>query len=330
VNPCGFPLLPAFLSFYLGTDERRLPAAPTRAIQGLFVGALVTAGFLGLFAVVGLPVSFGVGAVTRSVPGTGLATGVVLVLAGLLTIIGVRLRLPRQLQIRATRERSIGAMLMFGVGYGAASLGCTLPLLLTLVGASLGGAKVAVFVAYGVGMGVVLMALSVLIALLREGAARALHPALPYMNRLGGRDPAHAVRRIPGLLLGTLSLRRQRDPRRRPGRELRDPLLGPDQDLRGRAWIHHRRGRGSDRHLRGADRTLAVATTRIDPGSGGTMTRALAAALALVLALAAGCGSSSSRSGRSQLADLRGIDQLKALFNAHTGEPRLVILVSPT
>jgi len=25
VNPCGFPLLPAFLSFYVGADENVLP-----------------------------------------------------------------------------------------------------------------------------------------------------------------------------------------------------------------------------------------------------------------------------------------------------------------
>ncbi len=49
VNPCGFPLLPAFLSFYLGADERRLPSAPTRVLQGPLVGALVTVGFLGFF-----------------------------------------------------------------------------------------------------------------------------------------------------------------------------------------------------------------------------------------------------------------------------------------
>ena len=32
INPCGFPLLPAFLSFYLGADEWRLPSAPTRVV----------------------------------------------------------------------------------------------------------------------------------------------------------------------------------------------------------------------------------------------------------------------------------------------------------
>ena len=65
INPCGFPLLPAFLSYYLGADERRLPAAPTGVLQGQLVGGLVTVGFLGFFALVGLPVSYGVAAIAH-------------------------------------------------------------------------------------------------------------------------------------------------------------------------------------------------------------------------------------------------------------------------
>jgi len=187
VNPCGFPLLPAFLSFYLGADEQRLPSASSRVLQGLVVGCLVTLGFLGFFAVVGLPVSYGVGAIARAVPWAGLATGAALALAGLLTLLGGQLRPPAHVRVHPRRERRLGAMLLFGVGYGAASLGCTLPLFLTLVGASLSdGGKITAFLAYGAGMAVVLMALSVLVALAREGATRAMRPLLPYMNRIAG------------------------------------------------------------------------------------------------------------------------------------------------
>jgi hypothetical protein len=34
--------------------------------------------------------------------------------------------------------------------------------------------------------------------------------------------------------------------------------------------------------------------------------------------------------GPRQLTDLRGIGQLRALFNTRSGEPRLILLVSPT
>jgi cytochrome c-type biogenesis protein len=187
VNPCGFPLLPAFLSFYLGAKEERLPAAPTRVLQGLLVGALVAAGFLGLFAIVGLPVSYGVGAVARAVPWAGLATGGLLALVGLLTLAGRTLRPPLSVRVRVGRERGVGAMVLFGAGYGAASLGCTLPLFLTLVGASLSdGGRVTTFAAYGTGMTVVLMALAVLVALAREGAARVVRSLLPHMSRISG------------------------------------------------------------------------------------------------------------------------------------------------
>src|SRR5262249_16945288 len=78
----------------------------------------------------------GVGAIARAVPWAGLATGAALALAGLLTLLGRQLRLPTYLRVQPRREQRLGAMLLFGVGYGAASLGCTLPLFLTLLGAS--------------------------------------------------------------------------------------------------------------------------------------------------------------------------------------------------
>lgn len=188
VNPCAFPLVPAFLSFYLGADEQRLPAAPTRALQGLLVGALVAAGFLTVFAVVGLPLSLGLSAIADAVPWLGLATGAALAATGVLALAGISVRLPSSLQLRLSvrRSRTAGAMFLFGIGYGAASLGCTLPIFLALIGASLGAAKLTIFAAYAAGMTLVLMALAVTVAFTRQGIARFLRRLLPHINRLAG------------------------------------------------------------------------------------------------------------------------------------------------
>src|SRR3954462_8981839 len=93
LNPCGFPLLPAFLSFYVGADESQLPRASTRVLQGLFVGGLASLGFVGFFALLGLPIGFGVGVVARAVPWAGLVTGALLVAAGLVAVSGGRVAL---------------------------------------------------------------------------------------------------------------------------------------------------------------------------------------------------------------------------------------------
>jgi cytochrome c biogenesis protein CcdA len=98
-------------------DERRLPPAPTRVVQGLVVGSLVTVGFLGFFVLVGLPITYGVGAIARAVPWAGLATGAALALAGVFTLLDRRLRLPVRLHVRRRRERRLGVMLLFGIGF---------------------------------------------------------------------------------------------------------------------------------------------------------------------------------------------------------------------
>jgi cytochrome c biogenesis protein CcdA len=181
VNPCGFPLLPAFLSVYVGAREERLPPVGGRVLQGLLVGALVTAGFLGVFVAVGLPVAYGASRVADVLPWAGVGLGGLLVAAGLLTLAG---RGPR-VNVRWGARR--GGPLLFGAGYGVASLGCTLPIFLAVVGAAAGsGSTLLVFAAYGAGMALVVTALAVAAALLREGLARGLRRLLPHMNRISG------------------------------------------------------------------------------------------------------------------------------------------------
>ena len=189
LNPCGFPLLPAFLSFYVGTDDSRLPSAASRVAQGLQIGVLVTAGFLGVFTLIGLPITLGANAVARLIPWVGLAVGALLVIVGATALAGKTVRLTHAPS--AHRDgRSRAAVVVFGAGYGLASLGCTLPLFLTLVAASLTSdgtaSSVVVFTAFGAGMGVVMMALAVAAAFARHGLTRVLRTALPWLSRVSG------------------------------------------------------------------------------------------------------------------------------------------------
>lgn len=189
INPCGFPLLPAYLSYYVGADDEALPRAPSRIAQGLLAGLLVTAGFLAVFAIVGLPILYGAGFVADAVPWVGAAIGVMLAIAGLVALVTGHLGVGVRNPLRVGRDRGVATMVLFGVGYGIASLGCTLPLFLVLVGASLGaesGDSLLVFAAYGLGMALVLTALSVAAALARHGLARGLRKLLPYMSRIAG------------------------------------------------------------------------------------------------------------------------------------------------
>ncbi len=190
VNPCGFALLPAFLSFYVGAEEDHLPSASSRTMQGLIVGAVVAAGFLAVFAVIGLPLALGAGALTRAVPWLGIGIGVALTATGVAMVIGKKPSLSLRNPIRVERNRSPKTMLLFGIGYGIASLGCTLPVFLAVVGAAAATSGIAgsvtVFAGYGAGMAIVLMALSLGASMVRSGLARRLKSMMPHTGRITG------------------------------------------------------------------------------------------------------------------------------------------------
>lgn len=188
VNPCGFPLLPAFLSFCVGADEDSLPRAPTRVGQGLLVGLLVAAGFLGVFALIGVPIAYGVTRLTSAIPWAGLAIGIVMVFMAMAGLAGRSIYLSPRRPLAVKRRRRPATMLWFGAAYAVCSLGCTLPIFVALVGASLATASLLegtiVFGAYGFGMATMLMALSLGAALARDGLARRLKRLLPHMQRI--------------------------------------------------------------------------------------------------------------------------------------------------
>jgi cytochrome c-type biogenesis protein len=190
INPCGFAMLPAFLGMYAGAREEQLPSGPTRLAQGVATGLLVAAGFLAVFAAVALPIIYGATQIVRAVPFAGIALGFAMILFGIATAVGFHVRLSIANPVQPGEERKPKAMFLFGMGYGIASLGCTLPVFLAVVGASLatGGAAegLQVLIAYGFGMTVVLVVLAVAAAMLREGIARGMRRLLPYMDRISG------------------------------------------------------------------------------------------------------------------------------------------------
>ena len=190
INPCGFAMLPAYLSFFVGAGDGQLPSASSRAALGLKTGMLVTAGFLVVFAVVGVPITYGATRIVRGVPWAGIAIGVFLVGIGVATLLGRGISLTFANPVRVKGSRGPRTVFAFGLGYGIASLGCTLPVFLAVVGASLAtqgsGAALIVLTAYGLGMAVMLIIFSTGAALFRDGLVRAVRRLLPHMHTITG------------------------------------------------------------------------------------------------------------------------------------------------
>lgn len=187
VNPCGFAMLPAYVSMFLGTgeDEDLSPGMAT----GLRVGGSVTIGFLVLFSGVGLLISIGMQWVLGYVPWVALVIGVALFALGVAVLRGYHLT-ARVVSVRTKKGRSFLAMSGFGVAFGTASVSCTIPIFLAVVGLSTRAPNLVdgwlVFVAYAAGMGVVLTAIAVALATSRQVLMTRMARALPHIERVGG------------------------------------------------------------------------------------------------------------------------------------------------
>jgi len=181
VNPCGFPLLPAYLALFArgGTAG---PGPLSRTARGLGAGAGVCAGFVAVFGALGAAVESGARVVVDWAPWAMVPFGAAMAGFGVLVLLG---RAPH-LSLPVPRARSgrpgVVAMASFGVAYAVASLSCALPLFLAAVAGSFTRAGplagLGTFAAYALGMGLVLMVASLVVS--HAGAA-----ALRRASRLG-------------------------------------------------------------------------------------------------------------------------------------------------
>ncbi len=189
VNPCGFAMLPAYLSYFLGAERGQQPAQ-AGVVRALAVGAVVSAGFMVLFAVAGMALSWLSVSVYGIAPWITLVIGTALVAVGLAMLAGWEPSFGLPKLERGGDDRTLVSMFLFGISYGIASLGCTLPVFLATVSGTFERANVAsgvaVYVAYALGMTMVLVALTVTLALARRSLLHGLHRVLPYVTRVAG------------------------------------------------------------------------------------------------------------------------------------------------
>lgn len=190
VNPCGFAMLPAYLSYFMGIqeEERSRPAVLRSA---LIVGAVVSLGFLVVFGIAGVVIS-GISTTVANdwIPWLALAVGGGLILLGVAMLRGFELKVGLPRAGRASTVRSYRNIFVFGTSYAVASLSCTLPVFLTLIATQFSRRSFAegllLFAVYAAGMATVLLAVTIILALGKQSLVTRLRGAGAHINRISG------------------------------------------------------------------------------------------------------------------------------------------------
>lgn len=191
VNPCGFLMLPTFISYHLGTKEDGYYDRPAlrRALKALTLGLVATAGFLAILAVVGTIIAAGGQWLIGVFPFAGIAIGgAMAILGGYLLVTRRSLGIMAASRVTVSPERNLRNVFLFGIAYATGSLSCTLPIFLVVIGSSLASQGIAnsfvQFIGYGLGMGTILIAVMMGTALFQGTVSRSLRRAMPYIHRM--------------------------------------------------------------------------------------------------------------------------------------------------
>jgi len=207
-SPCAFPLLPGYMTYYLGRESKEEADRKALIRKAAIGGIVAAAGVLIVYAIMGLFVA-GAGEVIK--PYVGYMQPVV---AALILVMGIvmltRFELPLY-RITALfnplvdgAKRGLGrltgrggeesgqyvGLLGYGAGYGAASLGCHAPIFIAVVMAGLVaggvGSAMLAFIMYALGMGLFLVIVTVMVGMAKTQLVKRMTQWMPMIKKASG------------------------------------------------------------------------------------------------------------------------------------------------
>lgn len=193
--PCAYPLLPGYISYYLGqttdSDESpnttRQPSNRARLGRALVVGTLVSVGVFGSYGLLGAVAAVFGTRLLGDIAVLELVVGGLLVGLGTAMAAGYEFPTPR-VQLPVRRDSGMNYV-GFGILYAAAAAGCTAPVFVGVTAAAFGaggGVGFLTLFAYATGLALPLVGVTVATAFGRDALVDRLSNRTGQIHRIAG------------------------------------------------------------------------------------------------------------------------------------------------
>jgi cytochrome c-type biogenesis protein len=179
--PCSLPMLPSYVAYYMNLGQRR--GSP---LTYLGLSLATVAGFSSIYILVGFLPSLGVSRLTEKVSAATPIIGILLVVIGLVTAFSDVFNMVHIIRPTATGSIGVRGLLIYGIGYGAASMSCSLPIFILLVLQSTSSdftSVLANFVAYCVGAAAMIVPLTFAVAYSNQVLVERFMGLLPHVKK---------------------------------------------------------------------------------------------------------------------------------------------------
>lgn len=121
LNPCGFAMLPAYLSYFMGTQQDEELSRTASIRRALVVGGVMSLAFLLVFGVTGIAITVGFRAVIDWIPWIALGVGGLIVILGVAMLFGYELTVGLPKAKQAGTGNGLRSVFGFGISYALAS-----------------------------------------------------------------------------------------------------------------------------------------------------------------------------------------------------------------
>ena len=188
-NPCGFVLLPAYLtSIIMGEKAHGQKwAADLRALK---FSTGMTVGFIGVFGSFALLLASISSSIERFLPMVTLLVGAILIFISISLIMGRTLILRKLANPNIAPTHSWLSQIGYGISFALASLSCTVGPFLAITAAAISKGNalstLTLFTTYAIGMGSVVLLLALLVVTARLGIITNLKSSQGKISTLSG------------------------------------------------------------------------------------------------------------------------------------------------
>jgi len=180
-SPCSFPLLPGYFSYRLTVSESRL--------RTVAAGLICAVGLVGVFCLIAFLLSLAGAILSSYIEMLPLLSGVIISVMGILMLIGRGFSCSPSL-VKIRRGHDLLGTLGYGIAYGFASTACSAPVFYSVVLYSLASRGIVegavAFIVYSVGIGIPLVAISVLVGFGRAALVQRFSRFTPMLHKTSG------------------------------------------------------------------------------------------------------------------------------------------------
>jgi cytochrome c-type biogenesis protein len=177
LHPCSFALIPGYIAYLVESKS---------STHGILSGLIFTAGLISVLAILGALISFVGGILVTVLPWLQLIVALSIIFLGLIQISGLTMD---SIAPRFKVKRGFIGLYVFGLAFGLVISGCSAPVFFSIMLYSfISGIQngILTLISYGLGMGIITMAVSVLTLRTKQTILKKINRYSNWINRITG------------------------------------------------------------------------------------------------------------------------------------------------